>query len=137
MKSQHPSALLVLLACAFLSVSAIAQEPSPGKTLGNLTSRKNRVRVGPEEQLIRSAYTKLIEYNEAVKTVKKDLGRQDVDTGSGLKFELSNFETGPILKILNRRYLEFVTLPTGDVISLTRGAYSINKGPDEVTFEAQ
>ena len=102
MKSQHPSALLVLLACAFLSVSAIAQEPSPGKTLGNLTSSKNRVRVGPEEQLIRSAYTKLIEYNEAVKTVKKDLGRQDVDTGSGLKIELSNFETGPILKILNR-----------------------------------
>src|SRR5690242_10216784 len=51
---------------------------------------------GPEEQLIRSAYAKLSEYNDAVKTLKKDLGRQDVEAGSGLKLELSNFQTGPI-----------------------------------------
>ena len=134
MKSQHRSALVVLLFCVFVSISAIAQEPSPGKSTGMTATKK---RANAEEQLIRSAYAKLIEFNEAVKTVKKDLGRQDVETGSGLKIELSNFETGPILKILNRHYLDFVALPTGDVISLTRSAYSINKSPDEVTFEAQ
>ena len=137
MKSQHHSALVVSLFCAFFSISAVAQEPAPGKTTGNLAASKKRVRFGPEEQLIRSAYAKLMEYNDAAKAVKKDLGRQDVEAGSGLKFELSNFQTGPILKILNRPYLDFVTLPTGDVISLTRGEYSIDKGPEEITFEAQ
>jgi len=137
MKSQHRSALVVSLFCAFFSISAVAQEPVPGKTTGNVAASKKRVRFGPEEQLIRSAYAKLMEYNNAVKTLKKDLGRQDVEAGSGLKFELSNFQTGPVLKILNRPYLDFVTLPTGDVISLTRGEYSINQGPQEITFEAQ
>jgi len=137
MKSRYLSVLVVWLFCAFLSISVFAQEPSPGKATVNLAASKKRTRGGPEEQLIRSAYAKLTEYNNAVKTLKKDLGRQDVESGSGLKIELSNFQTGPILQILNRPYLDFVTLPTGDVISLTRGAYSINKGPDEVTFEAQ
>src|SRR6185295_11597013 len=137
MKSQHRSALVVSLFCAFFSISAIAQESAPGKTTGNVAASKKRVRFGPEEQLIRSAYAKLSEYNDAVKTLKKDLGRQDVEAGSGLKLELSNFQTGPILKILNRPYLDFVTLPTGEVISLTRSEYSIDKGPEEITFEAQ
>ena len=137
MRSQYRSALVVSLFCAFFSISAIAQESAPGKTTGNVAASKKRVRFGPEEQLIRSAYSKLMEFNNAVKTVKKDLDRQDVEAGSGLKLELSNFKTGPILKILNKRYLDLVTLPTGDVISLTRSEYSINKGPDEVTFEAQ
>jgi len=136
MKSLHTNTL-VLLFCAFLPTSAIAQEPSAGKTKEEVTSSKQRVRFSPEEQLIRSAYAKLIEYNDAVKTLKKDLGREDVEGGSGLKVELSNFKTGPILKILNKPYLDFVTMPTGDVITLTTSAYSINKGPEEVTFEAQ
>jgi hypothetical protein len=134
MKSQYPRTLVVLLFCVFVSISAIAQEPVPGKSTGMTAAKK---RASPEEQLIRSTYAKLLEYNNAVKTVKKDLDRQDVETGSGLKFELNNFKTGPILKILNKRYLDLVTLPTGDVISLTLSEYSINKGPAEVTVEAQ
>jgi hypothetical protein len=136
MKSQHTSAWMVSFLCA-LSVSVFAQEPSPTKNTEQLTSSKQRVRVGAEEQLIRSAYAKLVEYNDAVKVLKTDLGREDVEAGSGLKVELSNFQTGPILQILNKRYLDFVSLPTGDVISLTRGAHSINKSPEEATFEAQ
>ena len=55
---------------------------------------------------------------------------------ASLKFELSDFRSGNVQEILNKPYAELVTLPTGDVVSLTRGGHSLDGGPQEATFGA-
>ena len=98
----------------------------------------NRVKgSGKHEELIRSAYLKLVEYNHADQVRKNDLEGNAIDSVLDLKIELSDFHTGPIIEILNKRYVDLISLPTGEVISLVRGIHTINKGPEEVTFEAE
>ncbi|HKG80580.1 MAG TPA: hypothetical protein VKA78_14195, partial [Pyrinomonadaceae bacterium] len=41
-----------------------------------------------------------------------------------------------VQEILNQRYAELVTLPTGEIISLIRGSHSLDDGPQEATFAA-
>ena len=120
---------LVVLYCAVV----FAQE-APTKTRGEVTGGN---RVNKHEQLIRSTYKKLIEYNHAVHVRKSDFNRTPLDTNLDLKIELSDFHTGPIIEILNKRYVDLVTLPTSEIVSITRETVTIDKGPEEVTFEAQ
>src|SRR5689334_14289231 len=89
------------------------------------------------EKLVRETYRKLETYHAAAHVYKNELSRRANRSDASLSFELSDFRFGTVDEILNQHYAELVTLPTGDVISLTRGGHSLNDGPEEATFEAE
>jgi len=89
------------------------------------------------EKLVRETYRKIETYHAAAQLYKNELSQRPSRSGGGLSFELSDFRFGKVDEILNQRYAELVTLPTGDVVSLTRGGHSFNGGPQEATFEAE
>jgi len=110
---------LLSLVCFALAASAVAQ-----------------LRGGAQERMVRDAYAKLELYNAAAQVFQNEMSRRPVRTDANLKFELTDFRTGDISEILNQRYAELVSLPTGDVVSLTRGGHSLDGGPQEATFDA-
>src|ERR1044071_6947608 len=89
------------------------------------------------EKLVRETYRKLENYNAAARVFKNEFSRGSVPAGAGLSFELSDFRYGKVDEILNRRYAELGTLPSGDVVTLTRGGHSFNGGAQEATFDAE
>jgi len=89
------------------------------------------------EKMIRETYRKLETYHAAARRYKNDLSRNANRSDAELSFELSNFRAGRVDEILSQRYAELVTLPVGEVISLTRGGHSFDGGPQEATFEAE
>src|SRR5215213_2153568 len=88
------------------------------------------------EKLVRETYRKLQTYHAAAQLFKNEFSRRPVRTDAGLSFELSDFRYGKADEILNQRYAELVTLPAGDIVSLTRGGHSFNGGAQEATFDA-
>jgi hypothetical protein len=94
-------------------------------------------RSAPAEKLVRETYRKLETYHAAAQLYKNELSRRPSRSDGGLSFELSDFRYGKVDEILNQPYAELVTLPAGDVVSLTRGGHSFNGGPQEATFEAE
>jgi hypothetical protein len=89
------------------------------------------------EKLVRETYRKVETYHTAAQLYKNELSPRLSRSDAGLSFELNDFRFGKVDEILNQRYAELVSLPTGDVISLTRGAHSFNDGPQEATFGAE
>jgi len=89
------------------------------------------------EKVVRETYRKLEIYNAAAQVFEKERTRKPFRPEANLKFELSDFHSGDIQEIQNRPYAELVTLPAGDVVSLTRGGHSTNGGPQEATFAAE
>src|SRR6185295_14849357 len=89
------------------------------------------------EKLVRETYRKLETYNTAAQLFKNEFSRRPVRSDAPLSFELGDFRYGKANEILNQRYAEFVTLPAGDVVSLTRGAHAFNGGAQEATFDAE
>lgn len=89
-----------------------------------------------QEKIVRETYRKLENYNAAAQVFQNDLNRKPIRSEATLSFELSDFRFGKIDTILHQRYAEFVTLPTGDVVSLTRGGHSLDGGPQEATYAA-
>ena len=89
------------------------------------------------EKLVRETYRKLETYHAAAQLYRHELSGKTIHSDAGLSFELSDFRTGNVDEILNRRYADLVTLATGDVVSLTRGGHSFDGGPQAATFDAE
>lgn len=89
------------------------------------------------EKLVRETYRKVETYHSAAQVYKNELSRKLSRSDTGLSFELSDFRFGKVEEILNQRYADLVTLPTGNIVSLTRGGHSFDGGPQEATFEAE
>jgi len=89
-----------------------------------------------QEKLIRETYKKLEIYNAAAQVFQVDQSRRRSPRRADLTFELSDFRSGSTNQIANRRYAELVTLPSGDVISLTHGSHRLNQEAEEATFAA-
>src|SRR5256885_2626543 len=89
-----------------------------------------------QERLIRETYRKLEAYNAAAQVFQSEHTRKPIRAEANLTFELSDFHMGDIREILGKRYAELVTLPTGEVVSLSRGGHSVNGGAEEATFAA-
>src|SRR5262245_61430472 len=87
-------------------------------------------------KIVRETYRKLELYNAAAQVLENERTRRAFRSEAGLKFELSSFRSGNVHEILNKPYAELVTLPTGDVVSLTRGGHAQDGGPQEATFGA-
>lgn len=89
-----------------------------------------------QENLIRDTYRKLEIYNAAAQVFQKEQSNGRLRSAAKLSFELSDFRSGNVPEIAGRRYAELVTLPTGEVVSLTHGSHSENGGAEEATFAA-
>ena len=92
---------------------------------------------GAQERMVRETYRKLATYNAAAQIFQREHAGKYRTPDTSLSFELSAFRSGNAAEILGLRYADLVTLPTGDVVSLTRGGHSLNGGPQEATFEAE
>lgn len=95
----------------------------------------NATAVQPEK-LIRETYAKLEAYNAAAQVLENEFTRKALRPDASLRFELGDFRSGSIAEILSQPYARLITLPSGDVISLTRGSHSLDDGPEEATFAA-
>lgn len=89
------------------------------------------------EKLVRETYRKLETYHAAAQVFKNEFSRRANRFEAGLSFELSDFHEGRVDEILGQRYAELVTLPSGEVVSLTRGGHAFDGGPQEATFDAE
>src|SRR5690348_17646799 len=105
-------AFTLLLVCMLLSGRVMARD-----------------RNSAAEKLVRETYRKLETYHAAAQVFKNEFSRRANRAADGLSFELSDFRTGPVEEILNRRYAALVTLPSGEVVSLTRGGHAFDGGP--------
>lgn len=90
-----------------------------------------------QEKLIRDTYARLEAYNAAAQVLQNEFTRKPFRADASIRFELSGFRSGDIQEILNKPYAGLITLPTGDVISLTRGSHVLDDGPEEATFAAE
>jgi hypothetical protein len=89
-----------------------------------------------QENLIRETYRKLEIYNAAAQVFQQEQSAHGARPRAGLSVALSAFRSGTMQEIATRRYAELVTLPTGEVVSLTHGSHSLDRGAEEATFAA-
>ena len=88
------------------------------------------------EKAVRETYRKLENYNAAAQIFQNEYTKKSLRSDANLSFELSDFRSGTVSEIVHQRYTDLVTLPTGDIISLTRGGHSLDGGPQEATYAA-
>ncbi len=88
------------------------------------------------EKIVRDTYRKLETYNAAAQIFQNESARKPIRSDANLKFVLNEFRVGNIQDILFTPYRDLVTLPTGEIVSLTRGGHTLNGGPQEATFAA-
>src|SRR5689334_14430377 len=100
----------------------------PGVALGRTT---------PMEKIVRETYRKLETYNAAAQIFKSEYAREPIRAAANLSFELTGFRAGAVTEILNQRYADLVTMPTGEIVSLTRAGHSLDGGPQEATYGAE
>ena len=89
-----------------------------------------------QEKVVRETYRKLETYNAAAQVFQSEMTRRAIRSEANLSFEITALRSGNVAEILNQRYVDLVTLATGDVVSLTRGGHSLDGGPQEATFAA-
>src|SRR5262245_32661027 len=89
-----------------------------------------------QEKVIRETYRKLEFYNAAAQVFRKEQSNRRFGSEAGLTFELTDFRSGNVQEIAGRRYAELVTLPTGEIVSLTHGSHAQDEGAEEATFAA-
>src|SRR5678815_2145939 len=89
-----------------------------------------------QEKIVRETYRKLEIYNAAAQLFENEQTRRPYRSETSLKFELRDFRSGSVQEILNKPYAELVTMPSADVVSLTRGGHAQDGGPQEATFGA-
>src|SRR5215211_9450438 len=80
-----------------------------------------------QEKQIRDTYRKLEIYNAAAQIFQNEPLQRALRPEANLEFALSDFRTGHLQEIATRRYAELVTLPTGEIVSLTHGSHSLDQ----------
>lgn len=88
------------------------------------------------EKVVRETYRKLENYNAAAQVFQNEYTKKSPRSDADLTVDLNDFRSGVVPDILYKRYADLVTLPTGDIISLTRGGHSLDGGPQEATYAA-
>jgi hypothetical protein len=123
--------------CAALLVVALVVTSFNAALARPLVQNKNKSQSGsPEEQVIRETYAKLERYNVAAQEFRADSLRTAIGAEANIKFELSGFRFGTIESILHKPYSSLVTMPSGEVVSLTHSSHRLNDEPEEATFAA-
>jgi len=89
-----------------------------------------------QEKLVRETYRKLEIYNAAAQVFQKEQSGRAGRSQSRLSFELADFRSGNVQEIATSRYASLVTLPNGEIVSLTHGSHALDQGAEEATFAA-
>lgn len=89
-----------------------------------------------QEKLIRDTYRKLEVYNAAARIFQVEQSSRNPRREAGLSFALTDFRSGNVTEIAGQRYGILVTLPTGEIVSLTHGSHSLDQDAEEATFDA-
>src|SRR5262249_30540659 len=89
-----------------------------------------------QEKLIRDTYRKLEIYNAAARLFHVKQSNYHPRREAGLSFELTDFRAGDVPEIAGKRYVDLVTLPAGEVVSLTHGSHALDQEAEEATFDA-
>lgn len=88
------------------------------------------------EKVVRETYGKLENYSAAAQIFQNEYTKKSLRSDANLSFALSDFRSGDVGDIFYKRYADLVTLPAGDIVSLTRGGHSLDGGPQEATYAA-
>ena len=134
----HRAAVACLMSLMFVGLAA-GQEPSkaaPSKAKPTQGGKRTGA-MSPQEEIIRAAYEKLTTLNRAARFIEDPTGEKLWDESRVLKFELSNFRTGPIQEIWGALIRRVSTDYSGDIIRLTRSGTRHNNGPERVAYKAQ
>ena len=124
---------LTCLIGTLLLMLPVAQAQEPVPNTGNQRSDSPTA----EEKMIRAAYAKLEVYNRAAELMEMNGVASKVRDDSVLKFELKNFQTGPIDAIKKLRVSELCTPHSGDVVDVSSGQHTLNGGPPEALYSAR
>ena len=89
-----------------------------------------------QEKLVRETYRKLEIYNAAAQVFQQEQSGRAARSQARLSFELADFRSGNAQEIGASRYAELVTLPRGEIVSLTHGSHALDQGAEEATFAA-
>lgn len=127
MKHKINTGFAIIVMVTLLATAMMAQQD--GKTIDSKLSaltisaeaEKNKKSI--EERLVEMAYKKMsiLDASEHVRKAKKEKKNSDVTPDKPkLKFKISDVSVGNISEIINRRYRELVTPPTGEILQVTR-----------------
>jgi hypothetical protein len=122
MNRKHYNAIGVIwgsLLVLTLSTAALAQESSY------------------EEKLVRSVYAKLMVYHRAAVSERAVETKTAFNPDDVIQFELRAFQTGPIEKIFDMPFGQFVTVPVGEIIQIQRERTQLPNGPEHLTYKAR
>ncbi|MEP6921119.1 MAG: hypothetical protein ABI967_08340 [bacterium] len=127
-----------ILTIGFVTVIA-AQETQKdiASRMSRSETQQGRLATNDPEAVVRATYERLGTFNEAARIQKQEASNKTVDESHRLRFELRDFRSGAISEIQETRVTDLVTLPTDEVIAIGHATYTLNGGPEEVTFEAQ
>jgi hypothetical protein len=89
-----------------------------------------------EERCIRATYEKLTNLSKAARLLRRETAIQAATGDDALRFELRNFKVGPIQEIMSVLRGEIATLPSGEIIMLTRSTIKVNDGEERVAYAA-
>ena len=126
--------IVITMICFLTPATSMTQESWKKTKKGNVFGKLSGPT--PQEQLVRDTYLKLEKYNAASQVQRNEFDRSAFREEANLKFELSGFQLGNIAEILDKPYPSLITMPRGEIISLSHGSHSLNDGPSEATFSA-
>ena len=128
MKYQNRRVLVVCLSFLFIATASTAAGQTKNEAKASRTME-------PHEKLIRETYEKLVKYHKAALKRSSDAEGSAFREQDAISFELTNFRTGPLNAILATRHTTLVTVPNGEIVTVGRAGYSVNRGPEQVGFE--
>jgi hypothetical protein len=135
---KHRLLFILVLSVALVDI-ALARDPSSKTSSSSAATvqSKKTVLISPEEQVVRAAYEKITTLNRAALWIYDPPATESVDGEQVLKFELSNFQVGPIEEIKGRLHSEIKTGGGGDIIELSRTTTRLNQEEEHVAYKAQ
>ncbi|HZE71184.1 MAG TPA: hypothetical protein VE135_16860 [Pyrinomonadaceae bacterium] len=116
--------------------SAEGQKISPAESNVPSAAKVQPPLVTNEERCIRSTYEKLTNLSKAARLLRRERAIQPATGDDALRFELRNFKVGPIQEIMSVLRGEIATLPSGEIIMLTRSTTKVNDDEERVAYAA-
>src|SRR6185312_5027293 len=127
-------ACVIGLGFTCLAKGQVTSRNAPAKTSDTSNAKKAD---SAAEKLIKATYDRLSIYHRAARLQEGIADVALIEPSLTMKFRLANFRTGPIQELLNTVMQDVVTLPTEQIITLTRGVSRFNHDVEQVTFKAR
>src|SRR5262249_43942958 len=129
---------IFILTVAYLTVfgpaNSASAQTSQSKPLAVPIAKT--VPVTREEQIVRATYEKLINLNQKSQFPGAQAFRREDGDDDNLRFELTSFRIGPIQAIMSTLRSAIATLPSGEIILLTRSTTRVDNQEEQVSYRA-